>query len=73
MPQGDASKQVRHHLVGHSFAVLSPVLAVLGLAAHIVSEGSVCQQQRQEDDVEVGHIGGGQGWYGPAEGPNDLR
>ena len=73
MPQADDSKQVRHHLVRHSFAVLGPVLAVLGLAPHIVSEGSVCQQQRQEDDVEVGHVGGGQGWYCPAEGPNNFR
>ena len=67
------SKYVRDELVRHLLLVIIPVLAVLCSATGVVPEGSIEEQDRQEDHVEVRHDVCEQGRGSPKKGPQDLR
>lgn len=49
-----------HHLVGHQLAVLRPVAAILGVAAVVVTQGAVAQQDGQKEHLhqQTGQGGG---------------
>ncbi len=48
------SESIWDHFVWYRLAVLCPVLAVLGVATHVISERSVSQKKGQKQDVKVG-------------------
>ena len=47
------SKDIGDHLVRHCLRILLPVFAVLGGAPNIIPERPVCEEQGEEEHVEV--------------------
>lgn len=68
-----ASEEEGDHAAGHQFLVLLPEFAILGGAAGVVPEGSVGQQKRKVEDVEIGQRPAEEGWAGPEKRGHDLR
>ena len=67
-----SSKDVGDHLVGDCLGVMLPVGAILGGATHIVPEGPVCEEQGQEEDIEVGQRVREPSWQCPEESCQNL-
>ncbi len=72
-PGQGASENAGHHPVRHQLAILVPVRAIFGLTPRVVSERTIRQQQRQENNVKVRGWPAEQVGQRPEEGGRDLR
>ena len=57
----------RENLVGNFLAVFVPIYPILFSTSHVVSHGSVCEQDDQKRDIEIGNWAGKEGGAGPKE------